>query len=974
MRFETSEHAYLLWLMILLPLIPIISFLLYKKRLWLSTLFRLLVCACLILALADMQWVQETKETDVLLVVDQSDSLGMDGKQRVWQFARTLAARDYGHLAEHRIGAVVFGKAPSLEHPLSASASLGEAPETAVDGTQSNIASALKFAGSLFDRTANRRIVLITDGETTDQAVVEVSHQLSDQGIEIDVARIPLDSTQDIVVESVDVPARAGMNSPVHFSVRLRKRNGDPSLSNSGRLLIQRIQGNQRQTIADGPVELKKDYEIVPMLDNLQHGGLVVYEAKFVPEAPESDAYLQNNVASGICEVTDQGKVLVITTSDQVSDVEKRLRFLNSHGIDFEVRSDAESFSTLADLLGYDTVLMVNAPRMQTVDELPVLRYTDEQLADLNKYVHDFGGGLMMTGGPNGLGAGSWMNTPVEEAMPVRFQVDNEKLVSIGALALVIDKSGSMQGDKIAMSQSAAIAALSMLSDTDYIGIYPFDSELSQPISLQKISGNREAFRRKIRRIGAAGGTNMTPALNQAYRDLRKSSATLKHVVLLTDGQTHGSDFARQAAEMQRHGITTSAVSVGSDADRKLLMSIAQQGGGRFYQVDKSSAIPRIFMKETRMLARPLIQEFEEGVGAATHRGHEITQGLPQSLPTVRGIVLSTLRENVLSEQLIQANQPEAPNNTLLASWQFGSGRSAVWTSDLGERWAHAWSDSGSLDQLLVQSLRWLKKNQLKHNHFVRVVTESSMTRITLQWDDSVPEIPVSMQCIVAGIGTTERHQLSFQRLGPRQFEATVDNLVAGNYALAIDGGEGTGVITQGFSVQDTREFEQHPESIQSLVSIASLGLSERPATALSPTESIAFLESRERWIPIPSARARNGSRTSKEVAEVNLFRNTSTKERKLSSTWPLFVLASSVFFLAELAIRKFGLDRLLSPSMRNANALPRTQTNFPTNSGRRKPSVAPEATTGLAPEESLSYTERLLKTKNKRVEQNSVR
>ncbi len=144
------------------------------------------------------------------------------------------------------------------------------------------------------------------------------------------------------------------------------------------------------------------------------------------------------------------------------------------------------------------------------------------------------------------------MNSSVEDAMPVKFKVDDDRVVASCAIALVIDKSGSMAGDKILMCQSAAVSAISMLNDSDYVGIYPFDSGLSFPISLRKVGNDRSTLNRKIKRIAANGGTDMTEALDLAYRELRKNDASVKHVILLTDGQSYGKDFAKQAAAMKR--------------------------------------------------------------------------------------------------------------------------------------------------------------------------------------------------------------------------------------------------------------------------------------------------------------------------------------------------------------------------------------------------------------------------------------
>jgi uncharacterized membrane protein len=73
----------------------------------------------------------------------------------------------------------------------------------------------------------------------------------------------------------------------------------------------------------------------------------------------------------------------------------------------------------------------------------------------------------------------------------------------------------------------------------------------------------------------------------------------------------------------------------------------------------------------------------------------------------VTGYVLTTLKNNVLVEAPLVASKPGPPNNTLLATWQFGLGRTATLTTDAGFRWAKSWADWHSYDQLFVQLVRW---------------------------------------------------------------------------------------------------------------------------------------------------------------------------------------------------------------------------------------------------------------------------
>jgi uncharacterized membrane protein len=918
------------------------------------------VCLLLIFALVDLLWVQTVNNSDVILLVDQSDSLGPSQKQLAWEFARQVSKQPAVSNGNHRVGVVLFGKDVGVEQPLIENAALNPQPEIKIDGSRSQLGDALKFTGTLFDRPAYRRIVVVSDGGSTEENWLDVASNLYARGIEIDVARVLPADAQDIVVERMESPNRSAPKVPIPLTIKLRNLRSQSNVSSAGKLQIRRTSGTQTTQIAELTISDLPESEILTLQDTTAPAGMLLYEALFTPDDPRSDLFSQNNRASTMCEVVDKNKILLICMQSEMDALKVRLQPLLEQGLSFEFRTETETFQSIADLIQFDAVWIANVPRVQQTDDLPIIRFSDDQLTQLNQYVNAFGGGLLMTGGPNAFGAGGWMNSTIEEAMPVKFKVDDDRVVASCAIALVIDKSGSMSGEKILMCQSAAVSAIAMLNDSDYVGVYPFDSGLSYPISLRKVGSDRAPLNRKIKRITADGGTDMTEALDLAYKELRNNNASVKHVILLTDGQSFGKDFARQAAAMKAKDITTTAVSVGTDADKKLLMLIAQRGGGRFYQVDKSSMIPKIFIKEARLVSRPLIQEFEGSVPTFRNKSHEITQGIADKTSSIKGLVLTTLRESLLVEQLVRSNQPEKPNDSVLAVWQYGAGRTAAWTTDLGERWASDWYESGELDQVLLQAVRWIGRSSAKNNHFLQIETNSSVAKLKFQWDPEVIDVPSTLPAIIVGVGSSETYRLQLQRTGPRSFEAIQEDLPDGNYVISVESNVSTGVFRQGFTISDSTEFELSSQVQQQLIRAAQLGSPDSLGIS-TRSDIVDQLEKSGRWISISSV---SDNWRNAPIAEIT--RPTATPDRNSSSTWPsLLVLAAGVF-LVEMVVRKFGWDRLVD--FRGSNP---TLGRPAANSQRdRRLSQRPRKETKsgsgltLTREEDLSYTERLLRTK----------
>ena len=100
---------------------------------------------------------------------------------------------------------------------------------------------------------------------------------------------------------------------------------------------------------------------------------------------------------------------------------------------------------------------------------------------------------------------------------------------------------------------------------------------------------------------------------------------------------------------------------------------------------------PKIFQREARRVARPLVYEPNPPVTPQIVTPHEIVQGLDNAFPPVSGFVLTTVKENSLVDVILRSPLPTEPeNSTLLATWTYGLGKAVAFTTDAGQRWAVA--------------------------------------------------------------------------------------------------------------------------------------------------------------------------------------------------------------------------------------------------------------------------------------------
>ena len=168
---------------------------------------------------------------------------------------------------------------------------------------------------------------------------------------------------------------------------------------------------------------------------------------------PADDTLADNNVASAYVQAAGKSKVLLL--ADKPEGARYLALALRQEGILLDVRPAAGAPGDLGDLQNYDLLV---------IDNVPATDLSPDQMRLMAGYVREFGGGLLMLGGDQAFGLGGYYQTPVEEVLPVRcdFQKQQEN-PSLGLLC-VIDRSGSMVGEKIEMAKDAARAAVELLS------------------------------------------------------------------------------------------------------------------------------------------------------------------------------------------------------------------------------------------------------------------------------------------------------------------------------------------------------------------------------------------------------------------------------------------------------------------------------------------------------------------------------
>jgi Ca-activated chloride channel family protein len=480
------------------------------------------------------------------------------------------------------------------------------------------------------------------------------------------------------------------------------------------------------------------------------------FKATFVPDQADLQSDLpQNNVASAATFVAGPGVVLVVEPEgDELPAASLVEALANAHvavrriaSPDFPLR--------LPQLLDVDCVVLAN------IDSSLLSPVQQDMLV---RYVRDLGGGLVMVGGSNSFGAGGWINSPVADILPVDLDPPQKKQLPQGALVLVIDRSGSMSGEKLRLCKRAAIGAINTLSKLDEAGVIMFDTVAEWVVPLAKADDKAE-IDRKIRAVPEGGGTDMHPAMAKAIEALKKRKG-IRHVILLTDGQTNNpGDCQQDAADMKKAGITCSTVAVGPDADRPLLAGIATLTGGTPYKATDPSQVPQIFIKEAQIVRRSLIQESEAGFAVA--RASSISEVAPgtEAVPTVNGYVLTGAKSGLA--QTVLATPDKDP---ILATGPAGLGRVVAFTSSADARWAKSWVAWGGYPRFWEQTIRWASKAGQPGDCEILTEVAGRAIMVTIESAEAdgkiVPIGNLAAQVIDPEMASTP---LSLQQVGPGQ-------------------------------------------------------------------------------------------------------------------------------------------------------------------------------------------------------------
>lgn len=696
--------------------------------------------------------------------------------------------------------------------------------------------------------------ILVTDGWQNQGDIQRALAALRAADIRLFVFTPPgPGSVADVAMRELSLPPAMSKAASFELGVTMDNLNDGPAAGTINVYRDSELINSRKVTLQPGRERF--DFSVHP-----KAAGLESYKAVFKPDDPKTDLYPQNDSREEWVGVGAQRKVLILTSKER--DASYLATVVRRMGLEPEVVTVTRGRWD-GSLKGYNAVVLNNleSQRLAPAAQNAMVAYVER------------GGSLAMVGGDQSFGLGGYQSTPIAKVMPVIMKPPEHKERK-RALILVIDKSGSMgRNHKLEYAKAAAETVTESLKPSDLLGVIGFDSQPFVVVPLEPLSKSKPYLDQMVNQLKAQGRTFLLPALKQAERSLAQSGASVKHVVILTDGETGGTtDMYYSLVSYMYHnlGISISTIAIGRQVNAPLLQAIAKYGGGGFYQTDSPSNLPRIVLQDFKQRGGETTMVQKEFVPHTASRDSILKDYAGRRLPAIRGYVATRLRPRARLDAYIDRNGTSEP---IIASWKYGGGKALAVTTDASGRWSGNWISDHVFAPIWSRMFAWMTPQTAQEQNIqVALGYESGQIRMKLTDYSEHP-----------GFGT---HPITatVTRPGGNRAEVALSEVAPGELSAAIDAPKpGTYYI-------DLRSSDPKREKFPPLAyTVSPASNAEIP----HPTPNYSLLEH------LASA---TGGRLNPSIADLALSRP--TIERKMPLDWYI-VLAAMLLLIGEALIRR---------------------------------------------------------------------
>jgi len=242
------------------------------------------------------------------------------------------------------------------------------------------------------------------------------------------------------------------------------------------------------------------------------------------------------------------------------------------------------------------------------------------------------------------------------------------------------------------------VGVVDNLRAIDQVGVLIFDNSFQWAVPMRRAE-DRSLIKRLISGIIPDGGTQIAPALAEAYHKILPLHATFKHIVLMTDGISEEGDSLDLSKEAAAQHVTISTVGLGQDVNRAYLEKVAAIANGKSYFLNEPAGLEQILIKD--VMEHTGSTAVERPLKPIVSKNAEILSGVGiDTAPALKGYVRFIAKPTADTILKIDEKDP------LYTRWQYGLGRAAVFASDAKARWAADWVTWKGFDRLWANIFR----------------------------------------------------------------------------------------------------------------------------------------------------------------------------------------------------------------------------------------------------------------------------
>jgi uncharacterized membrane protein len=623
----------------------------------------------ILLALAEPRLKVNETRVAVAVLVDTSDSVSTADLERASKLAQSMQSAQ----GRHWMRIVPFARGTRTLESNEDQGSSWKLRQTAGEaGRATDMESGVREAIASLPSGLVPRVVLISDGKENKGSIARAAWQAQQLGIPIDTYALAGRPKPTLRLDSISLPSVAftGEQFPIDLSVSAPQAGpAQIELSAEGHSLGKT---NVELQAGDNPVRMHTSLNTPGALDL----SIAIRSEASASSSPASEVRFEQAVT------VRRPKILYISTDDPAQDSHLP-QTLQAAQFDVDRTSELPHSS-----LSEHQIVVFNDWDLESMPPA----FKDE----VENYVKQGGGLLVIAGEHSIYQEGKTKEDALDRSLPAKLAPPRSPEGT--AVIIIIDKSSSMEGKKIELARLAASGVVENLRPIDTVGVLMFDNSFEWAVT-PRHAEDRAMIKRLIAGIRPDGGTQIAPALTEAYTRVLPMLATYKHIVLLTDGISEEGDSADLARSANTKKITISTVGLGQDVNRNYLEKIATLAGGKSYFLTDPQGLEQILLHDvmehtgSTAVEKPLQVEVTKQV--------EILDGVGMDkAPPLKGYVRFEPKPS--AEMILRIDQKEP----LLERWQYGLGRAAVFTSDAKARWAADWVNWSGYDKFWTNLTR----------------------------------------------------------------------------------------------------------------------------------------------------------------------------------------------------------------------------------------------------------------------------